>query len=561
MPGGRRSPVDRAMRELVQAHLRGGLAPAASVDEAVHVASAISRRNFLRLSAAAGAGVVLSACTPGSGTPSPSGSGRAETLSNDDPRVVIVGAGLAGLTAAYRLDQAGVASQVYEARDRIGGRCWSAREWQGGQVCEHGGEFIDTRHVHIRDLADELGLQLDDLFATWGDDWDWFTWVDGARAEPIEILAPMNEAAKEIARIAKANGSFLAPSATPEAVAFDQMSEAEWITEATGESMDSTMGRLITQRQAGWYGLDPDQLGATNLLDFYASDWLGADERYTTHGGNDQIPRGLLDTLPEGSVTLEAALESITRTGAGTYEVRFAGVKAPVLADHLIVTVPFNVLKDVDLTGAGISARKLRAIDQLSMGTNAKVLMQFDRPFSDFGLWSGSVARADDPIWGTWESGTTDGVAAQGFGMLTVFAGGREGASYDTTQAHGPAPPSVVDATLAALDEMVPGVAGAHSGDAWLDFWAIDPWVRGSYAAFGPGDTTSFLGIMGIPEGGLHFAGEHTSMFSQGYLNGGVESGGRAAAEVLDTLGIEHPAELANAIRRQRQYEPNYPWD
>ena len=242
----------------------------------------------------------------GSGTPSPSGSGRAETPSNDD-----------------------------QARDRIGGRCWSAREWQGGQVCEHGGEFIDTRHVHIRDLADELGLQLDDLFATWGDDWDWFTWVDGARAEPIEILAPMNEAAKEIARIAKANGSFLAPSATPEAVAFDQMSEAEWITEATGESMDSTMGRLITQRQAGWYGLDPDQLGATNLLDFYASDWLGADERYTTHGGNDQIPRGLLDALPEGSVTLEAALESITRTGAGTYEARFAGVKAPVVADHL----------------------------------------------------------------------------------------------------------------------------------------------------------------------------------------------------------------------------------
>ena len=64
-----------------------------------------------------------------------------------------------------------------------------------------------------------------------------------------------------------------------------------------------------------------------------------------------------------------------------------------------------------------------------------------------------------------------------------------------------------------------------------------------------------------MAEGGLHFAGEHTSMFSQGYLNGGVESGGRAAAEVLDALGVEYPAGLADAIRHQRQYEPIYPWD
>ncbi|HEY6566280.1 MAG TPA: NAD(P)/FAD-dependent oxidoreductase [Actinomycetota bacterium] len=561
MPAGRRSPIDRAMRDLVQVHLRGGDGGAMSVDDAVHRASAISRRNFLRYSAVAAGSAVLASCTTGSGADQPSVSAAATgSASGDGPRVVIVGAGLAGLTAAYRLHQAGVASQVYEARDRIGGRCWSARDWQGGQVCEHGGEFIDTRHVHIRGIADELGLTLDDLWASWDPSWHSPTWVDGEEVQPKEILAPMDQAAKEIARIVTANGSYLATDATPAAIAFDAMSEAEWITEATGESMDSAMGRLITQHQAGWYGLDPDQLGATNLLDFYATDWPGADERYTTNGGNDQIPQGLYQALPEGSVTLETPLESVHRRSDGTYEARFGGLADPVVADRLIITVPFNVLKDVDMTDAGLSELKQRAIQELSMGTNAKILMQFDRPFADFDSWSGSVQRADDPIWGTWESGTTDGKDAQGYGMLTVYPGGRVGASYDAAEPHDVAPRSVVDSTLASLDEMVPGLRGAAIGDAWLDFWAIDPWVGGSYAAFGPGDTTSFWGLTGTPEGAMHLAGEHTSVYSQGYLNGGVESGGRAAAEVLEALGIENPPGLAKALRQQQRYEPVYAW-
>jgi monoamine oxidase len=549
------------MRELVQLHLRGGLDRDASLDEVVHRASALSRRDFLRFSAVAAGSALLASCTPGSGQPTASPStGAAASSSGGGPRVVIVGAGLAGLTAAYRLHQAGVASQVYEARDRVGGRCWSARDWHGGQVCEHGGEFIDTRHVHIRGIVEELGLQLDDLYASWGADWKSFTWLDGARTLPSEILAPMNQAAKDLARIARTNGSFLAPEATSAAVAFDEMSEEEWIGETTNESMDSAMGRLITQRQAGWYGLDPDQLGASNLLDYYATDWPGGDERYSTHGGNDQIPQGLHEALPEGTVTLETPLESVARRSDGTYEARFSGLGTSVVADRLMITVPYNVLKDVDLADAGLSPTKLRAIDELSMGTNAKVLLQFDRPFPAFGHWSGSVERADAPIWGTWESGVTDGEAAKGFGMLTVYSGGRVGASYDTTEPHGVAPPAVAAETLAALDEMVPGLAEASIGDAWLDFWAIDPWVGGSYAAFGPGDTTAFLGITGLPEGGIHFAGEHTSVYSQGFLNGGVESGGRAAAEVLDALGIAYPPGLANAIRQQRRFEPVYPW-
>jgi len=82
------------------------------------------------------------------------------------PRVAIVGAGLAGLTCAYRLRQAGVIATVYEGSTRLGGRCWSIRgAFDGGQVAEHGGELIDQYHKETRQLAQELGLDLDNLLA------------------------------------------------------------------------------------------------------------------------------------------------------------------------------------------------------------------------------------------------------------------------------------------------------------------------------------------------------------------------------------------------------------
>lgn len=97
---------------------------------------------------------------------SASAAGRPAVMARSTPhdaRVVVVGAGLAGLTAAYRLARQGVHVQVFEARDdRVGGRCWTARGFAGGRLAEHGGERIDTRHTHIRKLADELGLRLEE---------------------------------------------------------------------------------------------------------------------------------------------------------------------------------------------------------------------------------------------------------------------------------------------------------------------------------------------------------------------------------------------------------------
>ena len=108
----------------------------------------ITRREALGrgagLAGLAAGGGVLAACGSPAETP-------------DAPSVVIVGAGLAGLTCAHRLRQAGIASRVFQAQQRVGGRCWSTRTVVPGLVGEHGGELIDTGHRRIRALAGRTG--------------------------------------------------------------------------------------------------------------------------------------------------------------------------------------------------------------------------------------------------------------------------------------------------------------------------------------------------------------------------------------------------------------------
>jgi monoamine oxidase len=120
--------------------------------------------------------------------------------------------------------------------------------------------------------------------------------------------------------------------------------------------------------------------------------------------------------------------------------------------------------------------------------------------------------------------------------VLTIYNGGEAGRTFPTTQAHAPANEAVIEAALDELGRGVQGIRDAFNGKAFLDFPFLDPWVRGSYAGFGPGQYTDFWGCLGDAEGPVHFAGEHTSTHSQGYLNGAVESGQRAAREVLSTI-------------------------
>jgi monoamine oxidase len=204
-----------------------------------------------------------------------------------------------------------------------------------------------------------------------------------------------------------------------------------------------------------------------------------------------------------------------------------------VIADRVVLCLPFTALREVDLTNSRLSAKRRKSIKRLGMGTNAKNHVQLKvRPY-EVGGWSGGMTMDKPFRQSSWES--TEGQPGP-TGVITIWRGGRSGASYPTDVPHQWAPKAIVDANLAAFERGVPGLAAAFNGLSWLDSWVDDPLVRGSYAAFLPGQYTRYWKYLDRAEDGVHFAGEHTSTHSQGYLNGGVQSGERAAREVLKAI-------------------------
>lgn len=529
MPRGRR-PMARAIRALADVHASLAEDRPVSFDEALAVHERLlSRRALLATAGVVGAGALVAG---------PVALAR-PTLrrSANDARIVIVGAGLAGLTCAYKLSKRGVSVDVYEARDRVGGRCWTARDFLYGQTAEHGGEFIDTRHMQIRRLAAELGLTLYDTFAGYAAERNTSSLLvfDGERQARKQVTEGLDAVVRKMARDLKRIGPYYWNLASPAAREFDQMTMREWVDANVPGGSTSTLGEFIDTIIATEYGIDPENTSAITVLDFFVTPYAGgpADERYHTTGGNDLIAHRIAATMPEGTIHLNAPLLSMSKRADASYSLLFGDSTQAVEADIVVLCLPFTTLRDVDLTGAGLSAKRMASIQDLAMGTNAKVLLQFRDRLPSFHHWNGEVI-ADSPQNWSWDS--TVGEPGRG-GIFTFYTGGAVGAAYDAAIPHGPAPQAVIDETLGFLDTYLPGTKASFDGKAWLDSWADDPWVKGSYAAFGPGQWTSYWGYLGLAEGNVHFAGEHTSTYAQGYLDGGVESGERAAREVLKAIG------------------------
>ncbi len=521
----------RAMRELAQVHSSLPGERPVSLDEAIELSGRpVTRRQLLKGAGVAGAAAVVAG-------PALAALGRPARRSPHEPRVVIVGAGLAGLSCAFKLHINGVAADLYESRERVGGRCWTSRAFAYGQVAEHGGEFIDTRHVQLRRLVSTLGLKLDDLWAAYDEleETTGLLVLDGERQDRKEVFADIDLVVRRLARDAKRIGPYRWGQAGPEAKAFDRMTMREWMDANVPGGSSSLLGRALDVGLTGFWGIDPEDTSAITLIDTYITSYPGgpADERYHVHGGNDQVPTLLADMLPAGSLHLEAPLLAMWERVDGSYALRFGGSAETVVADQVVLCLPFTALRDADLQGAGLDAKRLKSIRELGMGTNSKVLLQFRERLHSFQDWSGTF-NTDAPKTDGWDSSI--GQSGRG-GLLTIYSGGKTGAGYPVDEAHAIAPTQVVDQALGFLDAWLPGIGAAFNGRSWLDSWIDDPWVKGSYAAFLPGQWTSLFGYLGRSGRNVHFAGEHTSTYSQGYLNGGVETGLRAAREILHAAG------------------------
>lgn len=486
-------------------------------------AQRIDRRRR-RLLQGAGASALLAGCQS---VPAPMRAG-------EDGHVAIVGAGIAGLTAAWRLRQQGVRVRVYEAQNRIGGRMLSLRNpasfpgGADGQVIELGGELIDTGHARIRALAGELGLTLDDLLD--GDTDHETFYFEGRAIGEAEIVRAFVPVAAAIERDIKAagDGDYDYTDTNPAFRALDAISIAQWFDR---NDVRGWLRKLLDVAYTTEMGLEIDQQSALNFLSFIGTEdkdafriFGSSDERFHVRGGNDLIPQALAAKLAD-AIEPGHVLEAV-RGDADGYVLSFRKGEATreVRAAQVVLALPFTLLRKVRVD-VELPPRKRQAIQQIAYGTNAKLMIGFERrTWREHG--ANGASMSDLGYQTTWD---TSRKQAGNAGALTNFTGGRHGVELGQGTAKQQAEAAVRD-----LERVFPGIAAArgNASEARMH-WPSNPWVLGSYACFRPGDWSSIGGVMGESVGGLHFAGEHCSIEAQGFMEGGCESGELAAQAIL----------------------------
>jgi len=495
-------------------------------ETAAEHAPGLTRAQLLRRAGAAGIGLTALAYFP------PTARGATS------PKIVVVGAGLAGLTCAYQLRQAGHIAEIHEASDRIGGRCWTGRgAFAEAQIYERGGELIDQGHNEIRSLAQELGLSLDNLHRAEVNGTELLAHIDGEPYPYAEITDDIKQAWQKIhSDVSAASYPTLFDNFTQRGFELDHMSIVDWIEESIPGGIESRLGQLLDVAYNIEYGAESDEQSSLNLLYLLGYSGQGqfrvfgpSNEKYHVRGGNDQITDRLAQQLA-GQITTGSELVAVRQTASGGYVLTFRNGTGTttVTADKVVLALPFSIVRrSVDVRRAGFSARKLQAIREQGMGTNSKLHVQFgQRHWNSLG--SNGETFSDLGYQNSWEVSRAQAGTA---GILVNYTGGDVGASFGSGT-----PAERAHQFLGQIEPVLPGLSEHWNGTATVDFWPGYEWTRGSYSFWKVGQYTSFAGIEGRQEGNAHFCGEHTSVDFQGYLNGAVETGERAAGEVIDDL-------------------------
>ncbi len=464
-----------------------------------------------------------------------------------DERVVVVGAGIAGLHCAYRLQQSGVNVTVYEASTRVGGRMFTALDDSyDDQVFELGGELIDSNHATLFALAEELDIKLDDRLADTEIQPDvWF--VAGEELAEATVVEQFTAVAPAMADAAAAADDEEDDTAFNE---LDATTLQDWLDENVPVAEYAALNALLTSAYRGEFGLETAEQSALNLLYLIGSDepdpfriFGESDERYHARLGSQEFPLRLADKLAADTITLGTQLTALSGGDARGFTLELVDVKSDtkheVHADRVVLAIPYSVLRHVKLD-VPLSKLKQQIIQELGYGTNAKVMGSFEtRVWREEHKKSGSVT-SDLPLQQVWDSS----IGQPGKrGILTNFLGGQAGVDVGEGDAE-----DYYTGLLADLDLIFPGTREAYrSGSARRMHWPSYEFTQGSYTCYQPGQW-AFWGHEGEREGNLHFCGEHTSADFQGWMEGGAETGALVAAEILGDLGLDPSPELASLL-------------
>jgi monoamine oxidase len=445
-----------------------------------------------------------------------------------DCDVVVVGAGLAGLTAARELRGAGLDVRVLEARDRVGGRTLSQRVGDHPEdIVELGGQWVGPTQHEVLALAQELGIETYPTHVTgknlFEDDRGKVKRYRGT----IPMLGPLvmvdyGRADLKLKRLIK-KVSAAAPWEAENAERLDEQTFATWIrrTARTGTAREA----LATACRAV-FSVEPADVSLLHVL-FYAASAGGWDDLLDTEdgaqqdrlaGGTQQLSLTLAEELGE-LVELEAPVRAIRTDADGV-------VAGEVRARRAIVAVPPALAARIDYDPP-LPGQRDQLTQRMPMGSVIKCMAVYEEPFwRDDGL-TGQAVSLPGPAQVVFDNTPPNGSAG-----LIGFLEGREarelGALPEAERR---------EAVLRGFQRLF-GRRASHPALYVEKDWSTEPYSRGCYAGiFGPGAWTAYGEHLREPVGRIHWAGTETATRWMGYMDGAIQSGKRAAGEVLRSEG------------------------
>ena len=475
-----------------------------------------SRRAVLKASLAASAGLLLSGCTHAE-SPAATAASR--------KRVIIVGAGFAGLACAYELKSAGYDVVVLEARKRVGGRVLSFADLIPGKNVEGGAELVGSNHPTWMAYAKRFGL--DFLNVTEGAKPEVPVVVNGRKLSPAEAVAALDEMDAGY-RLLDADAMAVdadQPWLTPNAAALDARNTADWLASADmPPDAKAIVGADLAGNNAAPLERQSYLGNLTQIKGGGVEAYWTQTEVYRCKGGNQSLATKLAEAVgtdrikmvPVQSIRVKPNSVRVTCADGQTFD-----------GDDVVLTVPPSLWHTIDLDPplpAGLSPQ---------MGSAVKYLAVVDGPFwqaEKLSPWS--HANGDFSL--TWEG--TDNQPPGGPAEMTAFSGA------------GPA--DVCRLVLAEqrdafygqrLDQRFPGFSQHFVRSRFMD-WPGDPLTQAAYSFPAPGQIMSQGPVLRDGIGRLHFAGEHTCYKFVGYMEGGLNSGASLARRIAEQDGVAKPA-------------------
>ncbi len=467
-------------------------------------------------------------------------------LAGSPQSVVILGGGLAGLAAGYELKKAGHSVTILEARKPAGGRVRTLRSFADGMYAEAGPNSFPQNHAFTFGYATDLNLPLQLAFRIGLDQIAHIRGSrfrirpDGSATVPFSLKSSERQVgvysliALYLQDLMRAVGNPRRSDWPPQSLRdIDTLTLSQLLRDlgASEGAID-----IIAASQLGILGFGPDSISA---MDGVVTEAIATGAAfYEIVGGNDKLPNALKKKVKKQFQKL-CVVQRIEQNENGV-TITFArnGVPETITADRAICTLPFPILKDLEVFPA-FSPEKQRAIEELKSTPVTRTYLQFrTRVWEQQGYDGYGITDLD--IQNTYAPTLTQFGQR---GILASYAGGQRALDLSALSTK-----DRQDKVLDGLGKLFTGLQGQFEKSI-SQIWHDDPWAKGAFAYFEPGQMADLLPIAQRPEGRIHFAGEHTSAW-HGWMNGALESGNRAADEVnqagsLQTIEMRESREPA----------------